>query len=189
MKYNSLYTPTANTTSWGNGLSNNRPYGGYADNQTVFSTVQNTDVGNTCDQYKCGKYYDTTTGNNDNTIVPDADSIVTKANLVTEFRPYFEVRNGYMVWYDFAVIKFSHLFESLGKMGLVRSFDETLRLWVNIDTCCVTVDSPALSGLNYSLTPDNNSFSNTCPILVNYLPSVFGVGVPAAKNDHKQQTN
>ena len=71
-------------------------------------------------------FYDTTTGNNANGIVGATASIVTSANLAGEFRPYYEVKNNYMVWYDFAVIKLSHLFESLGKMGLVRRFDATL---------------------------------------------------------------
>jgi hypothetical protein len=46
------------------------------------------------------------------------------------------------VWYDFAVIKLAHLFESLGKMGLVvlvRRYDATLRLWVNTGTVKVDV--------------------------------------------------
>ena len=77
----------------------------------------------------------------DHTIVADADNIVTQANLATEFRPYYAKQGDYMVWYDFAVIKPSHLFKSLGKMGLVCRFDATPRLWVNTGTCCVTVDS------------------------------------------------
>jgi hypothetical protein len=180
MKYNAAYnSATAAVACSGNGLTNNRPYGGIADNQSAFSTIQNTAVGNACGQYKCGKYYDTTTGNNANGIVGSTGSIVTAANLVLEFRPYYEVKNNYMVWYDFAVIKLSHLFESLGKMGLVRRFDATLRLWVNTGTVAVTVDSPATTTANYSLTPSNNSFSNTCPLLVNYIPSTSTVGIPA----------
>ncbi len=84
-----------------------------------------------------------------------------------------------MTWYDFAVIKLEHLFESLRKMGLVRRFDTTLRLWVNTGTVSVTVQSSESNTLNYALTPNNNSFSNTCPLLVNYIPSGTGVGVPA----------
>jgi hypothetical protein len=178
MKYNPVYdTPTTVACS-GNGLTNNRPYNGVSDNHTVFSTIQNTAVGNPCGQYKCAKYYDTTTGNNDNGIVGSTDTIVTKANLVAEFRPHFEVINGYMVWYDFCVIKLSHLFESLGKMGLVRRFDATFRLWVNTGTVCVDVDSPQTTAVNYKLTPANNSFSNTCPLLVNYIPTTTTTGIP-----------
>ena len=179
MKYNSTYA-SANTLS-GNGLTNNRPFAGVADNQSAFSTSQNSAVGNACGQYKCGRYYDTT--NSANGIVGAAGggiSIVSPANLAAEFRPYYEVKDSkYMVWYDFAVIKLSHLFESLEKMGLVRRFDATLRLWINTGTVSVTVASPELANLNYSLTPNNNSFSSTCPLLVNYIPSEAGKGVPA----------
>jgi hypothetical protein len=80
-----------------------------------------------------------------------------------------------MVWYDFAVIKLPHLFESLGKMGLVRRFDATLRLplrlWVNTGTVNITVADPTTTDLNYYIDPDQNSFSNTCPLLINHLPS------------------
>jgi hypothetical protein len=175
MKYNSTYA-SANTLS-GNGLTNNRPFAGVADNQSAFSTSQNSAVGNACGQYKCGRYYDT--ANNANGIVGSSNSIVTAANLATEFRPYYELKGKYMVWYDFAVIKLEHLFESLGKMGLVRRFDATLQLWVNTGTVSVTVASPESANLNYALTPNNNSFSNTCPLMVNYIPSKAGEGVPA----------
>ena len=87
MKYNSTYA-SANTLS-GNGLTNNRPFAGVSDNQTAFSTIQNTAVGNACAQYKCGRYYDTT--NSANGIVGATNTIVTTANLATEFRIYFEV--------------------------------------------------------------------------------------------------
>ena len=180
MKYNATFATPNGVSCSGNGLTNNRPYAGVADNQTAWSTVQNTGVGNACGQYKCGKYYDTTS--NANGIVGAAASIVSATNLALEFRPYYAVQNNYMVWYDFAVIKLSHLFESLGKMGLVRRFDATLRLWVNTGTVCVTVESPQLPALNYALIPSNNSFSSTCPLLVNYIPSATSggaLGVPA----------
>ncbi len=101
MKYNSS-TSVVNGSS-GNGLTNNRPFAGAGDNQTAFSTTQNTGVGNAAGQYRCGKYYDT--ANSTNGIVGSSDSIVTSSNLTTEFRPYYEVKNKYMVWYDLTVIK------------------------------------------------------------------------------------
>jgi hypothetical protein len=61
-------------------------------------------------------------------------------------------------------------------MGLVRRFDATLRLWVNTGTVCVSVESPQLPALNYALIPNNNSFSSTCPLLVNYIPSITSGG-------------
>ncbi len=44
MKYNSTYASTSGSS--GNGLSNNRPYDGYSDNQTTMGTKQNFGVGN-----------------------------------------------------------------------------------------------------------------------------------------------
>ncbi len=56
-------------------------------------------------------------------------------------------------------------------MGLVRRFDATLRLWVNTGTVNITTDNVGKEvSQNYTLTPNNNSFSNTCPLMVNWLP-------------------
>ena len=117
MKYNATYTTAANTASSGNGLINNRPYAGVSDNQTSTSVgVQNTGVGNTGLRYKIGRYYDTSTNVNANGIVGTFGLIKTD-QLATEFRPYFVQSGNYLVWYDFAVIKLAHSFESLGKIG------------------------------------------------------------------------
>jgi hypothetical protein len=179
MKYNGVYG--ASTGSSGNGFTNNRAFG-TSDNQIAFGSLQNAGVGNADAQYKIGKYYDTSATASANNIVgpgtPAATgTIVTAAQLASEFRPYYEVKNtNYMVWYDFCVIKLPHLFESLGKMGLVRRFDVTLRLWVNTGTVNITVTAPTnATDLNYYIDPDQNSFSNTCPLLINYIPSTSGI--------------
>ena len=127
LQYVKTYAGAASSS--GNGLCNNKPFG-TADNQTAAANgIQNGGVANSALQYKIGRYLDTTANNSANGIV---GNIVTKQQLTQEFRPYYDVLNtSYAVWYDFAVIKLSHLFESLGKMGLVRPFDATLRLWVN----------------------------------------------------------
>jgi len=186
MRYNGVYGALA--TSSGNGFTNNRAFG-TSDNQTAFSTTQNAGVGNAAAQYKIGKYYDASVlagvSASVNNIVGAGSTaatgtIVTAAQLASEFRPYYEVKNtNYMVWYDFAVIKLPHLFESLGKMGLVRRFDATLRLWVNTGTVNVTVAAPGTTDLNYYMAPDQNSFSNTCPLLINHLPEKLTAGTLA----------
>ena len=131
-------------------------------NQVTSSGVQNTGVGNTVLQYKIGRYYDTSSNQ---TGIVGTTGLVTATQLSNEFRPYFEQKCNYLVWYDFAVTKLVHLFESLGKMGLVRRFDATLRLWVNTGTVKVDVANPGVdASQNYTLTPENNSFSNTCPL-------------------------
>jgi hypothetical protein len=169
---------SATAASSGNGLSNNRPFAGVSDNQTATSSgVQNAGIGNTALQYKIGRYYDTSSNQ---TGIVGTSGLVTVAQLATEFRPYFEQKTNYLVWYDFAVIKLAHLFESLGKMGLVRRFDATLRLWVNTGIVKVDVNNPGIdASQNYTLTPENNSFSNTCPLMVNWVPGGGSYGVPS----------
>jgi hypothetical protein len=93
---------------------------------------------------------------------------MTQAQLNTEYRPYYTVQNNYMVWHDYAVIKLNYLFESLNKIGLVKRLDAQLRLWVNTGTVAINVANPDAATCAYNLTPANNTFSSTCPILVNY---------------------
>ena len=79
-----------------------------------------------------------------------------------------------MYWHDYAVIKLNYLFESLNKIGLVKRIDAQLRLWVNTGTVNITVGSPnTATDTVYTLTPANNTFSNTCPLMVNHLPRLI----------------
>jgi hypothetical protein len=73
-----------------------------------------------------------------------------------------------VVWHDYAVIKLNYLFESLNKVGLVKRLDAQLRLWVNTGTVNVNVGAVDTSNVNYLLTPANNTFSATCPLLINH---------------------
>jgi hypothetical protein len=76
-----------------------------------------------------------------------------------------------MYWHDYAVIKLNYLFESLNKIGLRKKLDAQLRLWVNTGTVMVRVGGADSANLAYNMTPAHNTFSNTCPILVNYQSS------------------
>jgi hypothetical protein len=105
---------------------------------------------------------------------------MTCTQLNNEFRPYYTVQNNYMVWHDYAVIKLNYLFESLNKIGLVKRLYAQLRLWVNTGTVNVTVASPTSgTDISYILTPANNTFSSTCPLMVNYLPGLVPTGTNA----------
>ena len=171
MKFNAT-AGTAGTS--GNGLINNR-FVGTADNQSTIGNVQNVGVGNSSLQYKIGRYIDMTdAASTDNGIA----SIVTVQNLTTEYRPYHVRSGNYMIWYDCDVIRLSHLFESLSKFGLLHRFDAQVRLWVNTGTVNVTVANPNsnTNNLAYSLTPAGNTFSNTCPLMINYLPGLGNAG-------------
>jgi hypothetical protein len=49
--------------------------------------------------------------------------------------------------------------------------DASLRLWLNCGTVNVTVGSAGTpANMTYNITPANNTFSNTCPLLVHYEP-------------------
>jgi hypothetical protein len=85
-----------------------------------------------------------------------------------------------MIWYDYAVIKVGHLFESINKIGLVKRLDASVRIWVNTGTVNVAVAQPNTTNLNYSLTTANNTFSNTCPLMISWLGNTeANGGVPA----------
>ncbi len=66
-----------------------------------------------------------------------------------------------------------YLFESLNKIGLVKRLDAQLRLWVNTGTVRVVVGAPTTADTSYFLSPADNTFSNTCPLMVNYLPGLI----------------
>ncbi len=55
------------------------------------------------------------------------------------------------------------------KIGLVRRFDASLRSWINTSTVNVAVGNTGGATVNYSLTLANNSYSNTCLLMVNYV--------------------
>ena len=91
---------------------------------------------------------------------------MTATNLANEFRHYYETKTGtggtYLIWYDYAVVKLNHLFESMDHIGLTQKLDASLRL---CGTENVTVGSAGTPG-----NPANNTFPNTCPLLVHYDP-------------------
>ena len=94
---------------------------------------------------------------------------MTATNLANEFRHYYETKTGtggtYLIWYDYAVVKLNHLFESMDHIGLTQKLDASLRLWLNCGTVNVTVGSAGTpANMTYSINPANNTFSNTCPL-------------------------
>ena len=72
-----------------------------------------------------------------------------------------------MVWYGYAVIKLSTLFESLGNIGLIRKFDCVLRLWIHTGSINIPITGPNTATPGYGAL-NFNSFSNTCPVVCNY---------------------
>ena len=48
-------------------------------------------------------------------------------------------------------------------------------LWVNTGTVNVTVSDPAGNATGYDVTLANNTFSDTCPIMINYAAGASGI--------------
>jgi len=110
------------------------------------------------------------------------NTLMSTTNLNNEHKPTYQVlATNYMVWYDYAVIKLGNLFESIANIGLVRKFDCTIRLWLNTGTVNATVANPNATTTSMTLTPANNTFTNTCPFTINLLNDTSANGgVPAA---------
>ena len=52
-----------------------------------------------------------------------------------------------------------------------------MRLWVNTGTVNVTVETPDAATCSYVLTPANNTFSKTCPLMINYHAAGTGADI------------
>ena len=52
-----------------------------------------------------------------------------------------------------------------------------LRLWINTGTVHVTVANPDTTNCGHNLTPANDTFSNTCPIMVIYHAGGTNLGI------------
>jgi hypothetical protein len=74
-----------------------------------------------------------------------------------------------MIWNDYAVLKLSNLFESLGNIRLVRKSG----------TVNATVINPSATHVGYSLANTDNTFTNSSPLMINYLNEIAAnVGLP-----------
>jgi hypothetical protein len=175
----------AAATRSGVGITNNRPYmnttstitgglGGF-ETQISYAAKQNNGVVNTALQQRISRYVDVSGSCNINNIVP---TILSQNNLSTEFKPYFVRSGDYMIYYDYAVIKLNTLFDSLAKIGLVKRFDATVRLWLNTGAVSVPVSNVATASLDLSYNNTTNTFSNTCPLTINYLDCSGNVSTP-----------
>ena len=174
-RYQPTYANTAKAS--GNGYSNNRIFGSVTDVQTGIATTSLA-FGNAAGQYKVGRYVDLS--NNTASGIYGSSGLITGQQLNNEFRPYYTTSGNYMYWHDYAVIKLNYLFESLNKIGLTKKLDAQLRLWVNTGTVMVRVAGADSTNLAYNMTPADNTFSNTCPILINHHIAASGAGIVPA---------
>jgi hypothetical protein len=140
-------------------------------------------TGNAAHQYKIGRYVDFTTAGVAGTGVYGGAGLSTGAQVNTECRPYYSTSGACLFWHDYAVSKLNYLFESLNKIGLVKRLDAQLRFCINTGTGATNAAVGAVdtANLNYTSTPADNTFSATCPLLINYFQSGSSGGsiVPA----------
>jgi hypothetical protein len=68
-----------------------------------------------------------------------------------------------MIYYDYAVIKLNTLFDSLAKIGLVKRFDATIRLWINTSAVAVNVSNPTTA---LDLSYNNDMLLIICRLVV-----------------------
>ena len=178
------YAGGAAASRSGIGITNNRPFlnsnaalntgiGGF-ETQISNSTRQNSNVVNSALQERISRYVDISANANANNLIP---TIMNANNLNNEFKPYYTVAGtNYGVYYDYAIIKLNTIFDSLSKIGLVKRFDATIRLWINTGTVSIPVSTPNTAcDLSYNFT--KNTFSNTCPFTINYMD--IATGLPA----------
>jgi hypothetical protein len=78
-----------------------------------------------------------------------------------------------MVWYDYAIIRIGDLLESMKSIPLTRRFDAVIRLYVNTGAIQVPITSSASFDMTYGQpTLSNSTFTNTCPIMINWVPTI-----------------
>jgi len=206
--------PTASCN--GNGITNNRPFANASSfgttppvfvpvsgskYQTTAGTSQYTNCVNTALSQRAGSIVDSRlttpslTGSNlIGTSTTLEDFIMFPTHAQEEFKPIFSVQSNIMTIRDVAVIRLRDLFDSMANVGLTKRFDGVLRLYVNTGSIVVNVANPNLDTLGYSSSLSLSTFSNTCPVVVNYLPftnangglpattSLVGVSVNLAKS-------
>jgi hypothetical protein len=159
----------------GSYLTNNRAENGSTvstgNGTQAISGVQNTGCVNAAIQQKVGRYIDTSTNTAANNFLTN---LVTKTQLASEFRPYYEVQNNVGLWYDYAVIRVKDLCDVMAQMGLVKKMDILLRLYVNTGSVVVNVAGTVTTQSAYYYTGQSAStFTNVCPITVNYTGHPF----------------
>jgi hypothetical protein len=98
-----------------------------------------------------------------------APSIMNGNNLNEEFKCYYAVENGQMVWRDIAVLPVKHLVDAMDKFGLVRKLDAQLRLYLNTGSGSVAVANGATGQTPQYSSFSSSTFANTCPMTVNYV--------------------
>lgn len=159
----------------GTGLCNNTPFVSNQSTSTYPMTAGQSQLGiaaNTAISSRLNTFVDTTQPAGVGQKLYGAGQIMGDTRLNPEFKPYYEVKNGFHVWYDYAIIRLGSILESLRNIGLTRRFDAVLRLYVNTGTIAVPVETNATAAniVNYGpALQQASSFTNTCPFTINWI--------------------
>lgn len=170
----------------GVGVCNNRPFTSAAASANSFPTKlvagQNNinTVVNTALSQKCSTRYVDSVAAAAVTLqnVYGPGGLMNASQLSNEFKPYYTLlATNYIVYYDACVIRLKDLFDSVANWGLSKRFDGIVRLYVNTGTIEVdVVNTVPTTGLGYYSNITKSTFTNSCPITVNYLPEVIANG-------------
>jgi hypothetical protein len=185
-------SPASGTATSGVGFCNNTPYSASGisnGTQTSITTNQNDGVVNDALAKRIARYtsatqsaYSATSKNiygAAQTTGGNQPFIATAQTLINEFRPFYTVAaTTKSVWYDVAILPLRYLTDVMDKIGLVRKLDCVLRIYVNTGTCVVPVLDPNAATLSLGY-PTTNTFTNTCPVTLNYVPSASLCNIPA----------
>jgi len=161
----------ANNNPWGAGNSMN--LGQVGASQQVQYGAQNFGTVNGAIQERINSQtfaqpYSATTGTANNFF----GTIATSNTYNQEFKPYSQIINGDIVYYDYLYIKLSDISGIMENIGLIRKFDGILRVYVNTGLITVAA-TPNVTANTYNLLNYNGlnytTFTNSCPITINSL--------------------
>ena len=165
----------AATNTTGVGLCNNRVFGANAPGaQTV---AQNANQYNNAIYNRASRIVDTST--NSTAGIFGTGKILTTTQLNAEYKPYFGLQGNVLVWYDVGLIPLKYICDVIDKMGLVKKLDIGLRVYFNTGSIQINVVDAAANTTGYGAIA-STTFSNTCPLTINYLNgSNASGGLPA----------
>ena len=176
---------TANSPHPGVGLCNNQPFTGTSSAlgfQSAMGVNQNAGCVNEALQRRISRIVDIQNNKFNNlfgtpTATGQQPTILTSAQLLQEFRPFYTVSNNYMYWYDIAILPMKMLTPVMDSIGLVKKIDLKLKVYFNTGTIQVpvTFGGAGADSAQYGLH-QNSSFTATCPFTVNLLPGLVGAG-------------
>lgn len=174
----------------GNGLSNNMIYALPSnDGDQGIVGAQGVGTYNTGMYYRSARVCDysspvapgpTSTTNN----LYGASGIQTLAQSNIEFKANFQVINNVMVWTDYIVVPTAWVLNSVAQFPLCKKVDAMLRIYLNcnamVNAQVATGGGGSNSGQSLISSGTQNTFPNTCPIMLSAVSNATTLLVPAA---------